>query len=89
MIPTKNILPITLVKKNLMKLVKEIEKNKDPIIITKDGRAAGVLISPEEYDGLLETLEILSDKKLVQSLKKSEDDFKKGHTYTHQQVFKE
>jgi PHD/YefM family antitoxin component YafN of YafNO toxin-antitoxin module len=58
-------------------------------VITKDGKAAAVLMSPEEYEGLMETIEILSDKKLMRQLRKSDLDFRKGATYTHEQVFKE
>ena len=89
MITTKNILPVTTVKKNLMGLLKQVQKGKDPLVITKDGKAAGVLLSTDEYENLIETLEILSDKSLMKSLKKSGEDFKKKSTYSHQQVFKE
>lgn len=89
MISTKNILPVTMVKRDLMKLLKKIQTDQDPLVITKDGKAAGVLMSAEEYESLMETLEILSDKKLMQSLRRSEEDFRKGRTFTHEQVFKE
>ncbi len=61
----------------------------DPLVITKDGKAAGVLMSADEYESLIETFEILSDKKLMKGLKKAQEDFRKGHTFTHDQVFKE
>lgn len=89
MITTKNILPVTTVKKNLMGLLKQVQQGKDPLVITKDGKAAGILISTEEYENLIETLEILSDKDLMKSLKKSGEDLKKKRVYSHQQVFKE
>ncbi len=89
MIPSKNILPVTTVKKNLMKLLKRVQNERDPLIITKDGFAAGVLLSSEEYEGLIETLEILSDQNLIKSLKKSSEDFKAGRTFTHKEVFGE
>lgn len=87
MISTKNILPVTTVKRNLMKLLKKLENDGEPVVITKDGRAAGLLISPEDYDGLVETREILSDKELVKILKQSVEDHKKGRTFTHEEVF--
>lgn len=88
MLSTKNILPVTTVKRNLMKILKKVQDDGDPIIITKDGKAAGILVSTEEYEGLLETTEILRDKKLMKSLKRSMEDFEKGKTFTHEQVFK-
>ena len=89
MILSKNILPVTTVKKNLMKLLKKVQNERDPLIITKDGLAAGVLMSTEEYEGLIETLEILSDQNLLKSLKKSAEDFKTGRSFTHKEVFGE
>ncbi len=89
MITTKNILPITTVKKNLMALVKQIESSSDPVVITKDGKAAAVIFNAEEYESLMETLEILSDKDLVKSLKKAQGEFQKGQSFSHEQVFKE
>ena len=89
MISHKNILPVTTVKKDLLKLLKQVQEGGDHFVITRDGKAAGILMSSEEYEGLLETLEILSDKKLLRQLRKAEDDFRKGRTFTHEQVFDE
>jgi len=89
MISTKNILPVTMVKRNLMKLLKKVQEEGDPLVITKDGKTAGVLMSSDEYEGLMETLEILSDKQLLKQLKKTDEDFQKGRSYSHEQVFKE
>lgn len=89
MLSTKNILPVTSVKRNLMKLLKKVQEEGEPLVITKDGRAAGVLMSGDDYEGLMETLEILSDKQLIKQLKKADQDFRKGRSYSHEQVFKE
>lgn len=80
---------MTSVKRNLMKLLKKVQEEGSPLVITKDGRTAGVLMSGEDYEGLMETLEILSDKQLVRQLKKADEDFRKGRFYSHEQVFKE
>lgn len=87
MITPKNILPVTMVKRDLMGLLKKIEQGGDPLVITRDGRAAGVLLNPDEYESLMETLEILSDKSLIKSLKKADLDFRKKRIYTHDEVF--
>ena len=89
MITSKNILPVTTVKKNLLKLLRRVQEENEPLVITKDGKAAGVLLSPEEYEGLLETLEILGDKKLLKQLHQSEISFQEGQYFSHEQVFKE
>lgn len=40
----------------------------DRFLITRRGRAQAVLLSSEEFEGLLETLDILSDPELVREI---------------------
>jgi len=89
MISIKNILPVTTVKRNLMKLLSKVQSDGDPLVITKDGKAAGVLISADDYEGLMETIEITSDQQLMKKLTQAENDFKEGRVYSHEEVFKE
>lgn len=53
------------------------------VIITRNGAASAVLLSPEE----LETLEILADKKLMLSLLKAEKDELAQWLVTHEDIF--
>lgn len=48
-------------KTQLARLLREVEELGERYVITRSGRAAGVLLSVDEYEGLLETLEILAD----------------------------
>jgi prevent-host-death family protein len=89
MITIKNILPVTTVKRDLMKLLKSAKADGSTFLITKDGRAEAVLMSAEEYEGLIETLAILSHKKTVADLKKAKNDVKSGRLYRYDQVFDE
>jgi prevent-host-death family protein len=89
MISPKNVVPVTTLKRDLMKLLKKVDERGDLYLITRDGKSAGILMSVDEYEGLMETLQILSDRALLRSLKRAEEDFRKGRTYTHKQVFSE
>lgn len=89
MILPKNIIPVTAAKRELMKLLKKVQEGGDPLVITKDGKAAGILMSTDEYESLIETLEILSDSKLMRSLCRAQEDFRKSRVYSHERVFKE
>lgn len=51
-------------KTHLPRLLAEVAEIGERVIITRSGRPAGVLLSIEEYDGLVETLEILADPEL-------------------------
>lgn len=59
-------------------------KKRGRVIITRNGNAAAVLLSPEE----LETLEILADKKLMLSLLKAEDDERAQRLVAHEDIFR-
>ena len=78
------IMPVSEVRSKLASLVKRIKKEDKQLILTKNGRPAAVMITPEA----LETLEIMADRKLMVSIAKGLDDAEKGRVYTHEEVFK-
>ncbi len=67
----KDFLPVTKAKTTFLELVRKIEDSDDAIAVTKNGVPEVVLISMRHFEGLLETLEILSDEKAMKSLRKS------------------
>ncbi|MGQ0625438.1 MAG: type II toxin-antitoxin system Phd/YefM family antitoxin [Sporichthyaceae bacterium] len=54
-------LPIADVRANLSKLVEEAERTHQRVEVTRNGRRAAVLMSADDYDSLMETLDILGD----------------------------
>lgn len=78
------IIPISEARGKLPELIKKISQIGKHLIITRNGRAEAVIISPEE----LETLEIKSDRKLLLSIMRAEEDIKAGRLYSHNDVFK-
>ena len=69
----------TAARQDLFRLVKKSVKGHMPVRITsKDGDA--ILISEEDYEGLLETLELLSKPGLRQSIAEARADIKAGRT---------
>ncbi|HBF12661.1 MAG TPA: type II toxin-antitoxin system prevent-host-death family antitoxin [Deltaproteobacteria bacterium] len=89
MLTIDKILPVTQVKKELLTLIKTLQKNGGSYAITKDGKAAGILMSLDEYEGLMETVEILNDQALVRSLKKAVREAQKGEMHSEKEVFKD
>lgn len=55
-------------KDRLSQLVKETAETTEPLMISVHGRKEVVLISMEEYTGLMETIEILKDQDLVRKI---------------------
>ena len=56
-------------KMKLSELVEKVYAMDQQILITKNGRPAAVLVSPDEYEGWKETIEIKSDPDLVNEIK--------------------
>ena len=54
-------------------------------ITSKDGDA--VLLSQEEYESLIETLELLSLPGMAKSIQQAKKDIKQGKTYSMKEVF--
>lgn len=63
--------PITKAKNKLLEIIRQVEKDDSTIAVTKNGVPAAVILSMEKFEGLIETLDILSDEETMKSLKKS------------------
>jgi len=66
----------------LKKLVKEVNKDKVPIIITSDTGESAVLISMEDFESLQETIYLLSSKANAKWLNESIEEYQKGKLKT-------
>jgi antitoxin YefM len=73
-------------RQHLYELVKQSVKGHVPIKITSKAGDA-VLLSEEDYENLLETLELLSTPGLVDSLREAREDIKAGRTKSLDDVF--
>lgn len=56
-------LPLAQIKARLSEVVDKVEDQHERIILTRNGRPAAVLISPEDLEALEDTLDLLSDPK--------------------------
>lgn len=75
-----DIVPVGQFKAHLAKYLKEIREKNNSLIITQNGRPAGVLISPSEYDELRET------KLFIESISKGLSDSEQGKVYSTSQM---
>lgn len=67
-------------------MLKDIKKSHRVYHITsKDGDA--VLLAQDDYENLIETLELLSIRGLKKSIEKSKKEIKAGKTYSMKEVF--
>lgn len=77
-------------KMKLSGLVEAVSKTDEEIVITKNGSPAAVLISPDEFESLKETIAVRSDVSLMNEIKKGLKALKqkKAKLYTLDELFK-
>jgi prevent-host-death family protein len=69
-------------------LVEAVYSTDEEIIITKNGRPAAVLVSPEEFESWKETIEIASSPDLMEEIKQGLVALKKKRKlYTLEELF--
>ncbi len=82
-------LPITKAREDLTTLVDNAKNKLSKYIITVNGSPAAIIMSNDEYESLMETNEILADKKLMEDIRQGEKELKEGKFYDWEDVKKE
>jgi prevent-host-death family protein len=71
-----DIIPIGELKKKLSQYLTSVHSTGNPLIITQNGKPAGVLVSPAEYD------ELVSKRLFIESVNRGVSDAESGRTYS-------
>lgn len=85
---TKTI-PISEARQNLPNLMTRLSKLLDRVIITRKGKPEAVIMSFDEYESWLETLEIIPRPEAVGGIREGLADLKAGRSKTFGEVFGE
>lgn len=71
-------LPLAEIKKRLSEIVDGVEQRHDRVLLTRNGRPAAVILSPDDLESLEETLEILSNPKAMREIRRAESEIDRG-----------
>ena len=63
------VLPLAEIKKRLSEIIDGVEDRHDRVVLTRHGRPAAVIISPDDLEALEETLDLLSDPNAVREIR--------------------
>ncbi|UCF90831.1 MAG: type II toxin-antitoxin system Phd/YefM family antitoxin [Desulfobacterales bacterium] len=75
-------------KMRLSELIEKVQSTDAEVVITKNGRPAAVLVSPDEFEGWRETIAIKADGDLMSEIKKGIAALKKKtNVYTLEELF--
>jgi prevent-host-death family protein len=66
-------LPLAQVKSKFSEMVDRVEHTHDRIVVTRNGRPAAVMLSPDELASLEDTLDLLSDPVAMRELSEAQE----------------
>ena len=84
-------LPLSEVKMKLSAIVDRVEATDEEVVITRNGRPAAILVSPDEYESWKETVAVKSQPGLIDEIKNGLQQLssRKTRLYTLEGLFEE
>lgn len=79
--------PITRARKHFFELIRQVDNEGSTIAVTKNGMPTAIILNLDKFEGLLETLEILSDERTLKSFRKSIRQARRNNWVSYQSVF--
>jgi prevent-host-death family protein len=74
----EKIVPISDLQTQAKKIVESVKHTRDPVVITQRGRPAALLVNYEDYEGMVATLDEMSQPDWRERLAEAERDSKAG-----------
>jgi antitoxin YefM len=79
-------LPLADVKARLSEIVDRVASEHDRVLITRRGRPAAVLMSPDDLEALEETLDLLSMPGAIEQIREAEADIAAGRAVSAKEL---
>ena len=74
-------------RSHLAEVLNDVGTHLDRYVISKRGKPEAILMCIDDYEGWLETLEIMSDKKAMQDIKEARKEIAEGKVCSFEEVF--
>ena len=71
-------LPLAEIKAHLSEIVDRVEEQHERVTLTRNGRPAAVLISPEDLEALEDTVDLLADPGARKEIERARADIERG-----------
>ena len=86
---SKTTISISEGRKKIFDIDEEVQRPGSYYTFTENGKPKVVLMSAEEFESWVETMEILNDPKAMARIKKAEDEYKRGEYVSWEAVKRE
>lgn len=86
MVMADQILPLAEIKRRLSEIVDGVEQRHERVVLTRNGRPAAVLVSPDDLEALEETLDILSDPEAMAAIREGLSEIEDGEYVSADQL---
>ena len=83
-----NNISLKALRPELPDVIDRIDRKLDRYIVTKRGKPVAIMMSVDDYESILETIEILSDKEAVKRIKAARKEIKEGKTVALEELRK-
>ena len=70
--------PLREVRDHLSEVVDRVEHHHDRVVVTRNGHAAAVILSPDDLAELEETIEVLSDNAALADIREADEAYARG-----------
>ena len=74
------------IKAHFSQVIDEVTGTHERVVVTKNGSPVAVIMAVDDYESLMETLEILSDRQAVAEIREAEQQMARGETFGEDQV---
>ena len=79
-------LPLAEIKAHLSEIIDRVEREHDRVVLTRNGRPAAVILSPQDLEALEDTLDLLSDRGALAEIEASRGDRTAGRVFDAAQL---
>jgi prevent-host-death family protein len=74
------------IKAHFSRVIDEVTGTHERVVVTRNGSPVAVIMAVDDYESLMETLEILSDRQAVTDIREAEQQMAEGETFDEHQV---
>jgi prevent-host-death family protein len=74
------------VKAHFSQVIDEVAGTHERVVVTRNGSPVAVIMAVDDYESLMETLEILSDRSAVAEIHDAEKQMANGDAFSEEQV---